>query len=83
MKKLTIPRPEALARVIEYGFVTLGLEKLSGRFMEDNTASRKILERFGFTDDTTKNESTMKRGKKQKIFTYSLTKEAYLQRAKK
>ena len=75
--------PEALARVIEYGFVTLGLEKLSGRFMEDNTASRKILERFGFTDDTTKNESTMKRGKKQKIFTYSLTKEAYLQRAKK
>lgn len=75
--------PEALERVMEYGFLTLGLNKLSGRFMEDNDASRKILERFGFTDDTTKKESVMKRGKKQRILTYSLTKEEYLQRIKK
>ena len=60
-----------------YGFETLGLIKLSGRFMEDNEASRKILERFGFTDDTTKSESIYKRGKKQRILTYSLTKEEY------
>ena len=70
--------PEALKRVMEYGFLTLGLEKLSGRFMEDNDASRKILERFGFTDDTRKKESIAKRGKVQKILTYSLTKEEYL-----
>ena len=71
--------PEALAKVMEYGFVTLGLTKLSGRFMEDNEASRKVLERFGFWDDTTKKESIFKRGKKQRIFTYSLTKEQYLE----
>ena len=69
--------PEALERVMEYGFETLGLIKLSGRFMEDNEASRKILERFGFSDDTTKSESIYKRGKKQRILTYSLTKEEY------
>ena len=72
--------PEALERVMEYGFCTLGLEKLSGRFMEDNEASRKVLTRLGFTDDTTKKESIMKRGKKQRILTYSLTKEAYLKK---
>ncbi len=70
--------PEALKRVMEYGFLTLGLTKLSGRFMEDNEASRKILARLGFHDDTTKNESIFKRGKKQRILTYSLTKEEYL-----
>ncbi|MBQ3074832.1 MAG: GNAT family N-acetyltransferase [Clostridia bacterium] len=64
--------PEALKAVMNYGFLTLGLEKLSGRLMEDNVASRKDLERLGFTDDTKKKESITKRGKKQRILTYSL-----------
>ena len=72
--------PEALEKVMEYGFLTLGLVKLSGRFMEDNEASRKVLERFGFWNDTMKNESIYKRGKKQRILTYSLTKEKYVER---
>ena len=72
--------PEALTRVMEYGFLTLGLEKLSGRFMEDNLASRKVLQRLGFTDDTTKKESIVKRGKKQRILTYSLTKDEYMKK---
>lgn len=71
--------PEALKKVMEYGFLTLGLTKLSGRFMEDNEASRKILERFGFQNDTVRNESIFKRGKKERIFTYSLTKDQYLE----
>jgi len=74
--------PEALNLVVEYGFMTLGLKKLSGRFMEDNEGSRKVLERFGFTDDTVKKESIMKRGKKQRILTFSLTKEEYLNQKK-
>ena len=71
--------PEALKKVMEYGFLTLGLTKLSGRFMEDNEASRTILERFGFQNDTVRNESIFKRGKKERIFTYSLTKDQYLE----
>ncbi len=72
--------PEALTRVLQYGFGTLGLEKASGRFMEGNEASRKVLERLGFWDDTVKKESFFKRGKEEKIFTYSILKEEFLNR---
>lgn len=69
--------PEALKRVMEYGFETLGLESLSGRLMEDNKASEKILVRFHFEKDEKKKESIFKRGKKQRILTYTLTNKAY------
>ena len=69
---------EALTRVLQFAFEELKLHRVEARFMEDNDASRKILERFGFTDDTRKKESIAKRGKVQKILTYSLTKEEYL-----
>jgi len=67
--------PEAIQRVMAYGFETLGLLSLSARFMEDNLASRKVLERLGFSDRTEKKESIQKRGKNQKILTYYLSKE--------
>ncbi len=66
--------PEALEKVISYGFDTLGLTELCARFMEDNLASQKVLERLGFTDCTGRKETLVKRGKKQRILTYSLTK---------
>jgi len=69
--------PEALARVMEYGFETLGLKKLSGRFMEHNEASRKVLTRFGFTPDPKGKEYFYKRGQKEEILTYSLLFEDY------
>ncbi len=67
--------PEALKKVLEYGFYTLGLEKVSARFMADNSASEKVLLRFGFSDDTKRKETIYKRGKKQLIYTYSLSRE--------
>ncbi len=69
--------PEALQRVMSYGFDVLGLDKLSGRFMEDNLASRKVLEKSGYHEDTVKREYFYKRGKKQRILTYSITREEY------
>ena len=74
--------PEALRRVMEYGFDTLGLLSLSGRLMEDNKASEKVLTRLGFQPDKSKKESIYKRGKKQRILTYTLTKEEYQNRVK-
>ena len=68
---------EAVKRVLDYGFFTLGLEKISARFMGDNVASRKLLEKFGFFDDTAGKETIYKRGKKQIIYTYSLPRETY------
>lgn len=69
--------PEALKRVMEYGFETLSLTSLSGRLMEDNKASEKVLTRLGFQRDDRKKESIHKRGKKQRILTFTLTKEEY------
>lgn len=74
--------PEAIKRVMEYGFETLGLCELSARFMEDNKASEKVLLRLGFSSNTTKNESILKRGKRQQILTYTLKKEDYLKNKK-
>ena len=70
--------PEALTEVLRYGFTVLGLEKASGRFMEDNIASRKVLERLGFHNDTVKRETFFKRGKEQTILTYSLSRDEFL-----
>ncbi len=69
--------PEALKKVMEYGFEQLGLQTLSGRFMEENLPSQKVLSRLGFRENTTKSESFYKRGKKQRILTYTITKEEY------
>jgi ribosomal-protein-alanine N-acetyltransferase len=69
--------PEALEKMMAYGFETLGLLRLEGRFMEDNEASKKVLLRAGFSDATTKNETIFKRGKKQRILTYALDVNTY------
>lgn len=70
--------PEALARIMEYGFSVLKLKALSGRFMEDNLASQKVLMRLGFRENTRKKEFFYKRGKRQRILTYSIASEDYL-----
>ncbi len=74
--------PEALERVMEYGFITLGLVLLEGRIMEGNLASRKVLSRMGFREETKKQEIFYKRGEKQKILTFAITREEYLSRKK-
>ena len=40
---------EAMERVIEYGFNELGLERLWARFHDGNAASKRLLEKLGFT----------------------------------
>lgn len=72
--------PEAVKKVMEYGFDTLGFLCLSARLMEENLASRKVLERLGFWEDTRKKEYFFKRGKRQRILTFTLTREEYEKR---
>ncbi len=40
---------EAAARVIEFGFTELGLHRIEARFMKDNTASLRVMEKLGMT----------------------------------
>lgn len=42
---------EAMRRVIRHGFENLGLERLSARFHAGNEASRRLLERLGFSHE--------------------------------
>lgn len=74
--------PEALNKVMEYGFCTLGLNRLLARVMEENLASQKVLTRLGFQLDPAHKESFYKRGKKQMILHYVLEKQDYLQQKK-
>ena len=69
--------PEALKRVMDFGFTVLGLEALFARFMEENLASQKVLIRAGFREIPTEAETFYKRGKKQQILTYTISREEY------
>jgi len=40
---------EAASRVIEYGFDELGLVRIQARFIAENTASRRVMEKCGMT----------------------------------
>lgn len=40
---------EAVAAVIDYGFSTLGLNRIEARYMIDNSASRRVMEKSGMT----------------------------------
>lgn len=69
--------PEALGAILCYGFETLGFNFVIARFMEPNEPSRKVLEKFGFQEDKSKRDSVIKRGKRERIITFFLTKNIY------
>ena len=39
--------PEALTRVLEFGFDDLGLHRIEAKFIEDNDRSRRVMEKVG------------------------------------
>lgn len=41
--------PEALAEVLRFGFENLGLNRLEARYMNGNSASRRVMEKVGMT----------------------------------
>ncbi len=41
--------PEAVSRVLEFGFEDLGLHRIEARFMEENDRSRRVMEKVGMT----------------------------------
>ncbi len=41
--------PEAVTRVLEFGFEDLGLHRIEARFMEENDRSRRVMEKVGMT----------------------------------
>lgn len=68
---------EAVRRVLEYGFGELELNRVEGRYMVENTASRRVLERCGFTYEGVLRQSMLIKGQYRDIGICSIMKEEY------
>jgi ribosomal-protein-alanine N-acetyltransferase len=63
---------EALRAIIYYGFVHLKLNRIEAHTASDNTASRNLLKRLGFSEEGTFRESSFYRGEFEDDRYYSL-----------
>lgn len=61
---------EAMERVTRYGFADLKLERLWARFHAGNEASRKLLERLGFSYEGTLREHVVRDGARRDCLLY-------------
>lgn len=69
---------EAVRRVLDFGFVELGLLKISARYMAGNETSKRLAERLGFSEDNTLTEKIVCRGISVDVMTSFITRERYL-----
>jgi len=63
---------EALEKIIEFGFNTLGFTKLFAKFATENTRSRRVLEKCGFKHFGYEKKLLLIKEKMEKIEIYSL-----------
>ncbi len=63
---------EAASAVIRYGFETLGLNRIEGRYMVENVASRRVMEHCGMTLEGVLRQSMMVKGRFRDIGLCSL-----------
>ncbi|MBQ8415822.1 MAG: GNAT family N-acetyltransferase, partial [Clostridia bacterium] len=54
--------PEALLAVMEFGFETLGLNRIEARFIEENERSRRVMEKVGMTFEGVMREGMLVKG---------------------
>lgn len=54
--------PEALARVLEFGFCELGLNRIEARYMVGNEVSRRVMEKVGMKFEGVRRQSLLYRG---------------------
>ena len=53
---------EALEKVLEFGFETLGLHRIEARFIEGNDPSRRVMEKVGMSFEGILREGLMVKG---------------------
>ena len=63
---------EALEKIIQFGFETLGFNTLFAKFAEENVASRKVLEKCGFKYHANEKKPMLIKNKMEKIVVFSL-----------
>lgn len=68
---------EAASAVIEFGFCRLGLNRIEGRYMAENEASRRVMEHCGMTYEGTLRQLMLVRGSYRDIGLCALLRQDY------
>lgn len=74
---------EALGAVIEFGFSRLGLNRIEGKYISVNTASRRVMEKNGMIFEGIRREGMLIKKKYRDIGTLAILKSDYAQNCKK
>lgn len=72
--------PEALRRVIRFGFDYLDLHRIEAKYMEDNAASRRVMEKCGMTFEGVRRDSLYVKGGFVSVGVCSIISTEYYQR---
>jgi 8-oxo-dGTP diphosphatase len=73
---------EAVRALVDFAFLTLQIDTLSGSARTDNTASRRIFEGLGFTQTDTKELTSLVCEGKNPGITYGLSRQSFLEQQK-
>lgn len=68
---------EAARRVIRFGFDTLELHRIEARYMENNTQSRRVMEKLGMTYEGTTRDGMFVKNAFVSVGTYSILRSEY------
>lgn len=69
--------PEAAARVVTFGFETLGLNRIEARYMTGNSRSRRVMEKIGMKYEGTHRQSMFVKGEYRDIGVCSILSSEY------
>ena len=64
--------PEALRRVLAFGFSELGLHRIEARYMVGNAPSRHVMDKLGMTFEGIKRQSMLVKGLYRDIGTFAI-----------
>lgn len=68
---------EVVGRIIRYGFENLALERIEGKFMIDNTASRRVMEKNGMIFEGARRKGMLIKGVYRDIGTCAILREDF------
>ena len=69
--------PEALMKVMEFGFERLGLNRIEAKFMEGNQASMRVMEKVGMTFEGYHRSSMLIKGEYKTIGVSAILRDEY------
>lgn len=73
---------EAAARVLEFGFCELELQRIEARFMKGNDASLRVMQKLGMTFEGYRKDALFVKGKYKTIGCCAITRDEFFAKAK-